>query len=264
MATASPTFIIGDIHGQLDKLVSLLRQADLIGADRRWTGRDATLWFMGDFFDRGPDGVGCVDLVMQLQAEARRDGGQVASLLGNHDLLILAARRFGNQPVEVPGHTFHSLWEVNGGQANDLARLTEAHVAWLSSRPAMARLGDSLLVHADAMFYLGYGATVEAVNEAFWSLLSDPQPQTWDRLLGEFAQRLAFVDTHSERPPLARRFLAQYGGWRLVHGHTPIGYARGLPHAQVTKGWTYAGGLCINVDGGMYMGGPGFVYQLEC
>jgi len=24
----------------------------------------------------------------------------------------------------------------------------------------------------------------------------------------------------------------------------------------------YAGGLCINLDGGMYLDGPGFVYQL--
>jgi len=24
----------------------------------------------------------------------------------------------------------------------------------------------------------------------------------------------------------------------------------------------YAGGLCVNVDSGMYLGGPGFVYRL--
>ncbi len=24
----------------------------------------------------------------------------------------------------------------------------------------------------------------------------------------------------------------------------------------------YANGLCVNVDGGMYLGGPGFVYRL--
>lgn len=262
MSTAAPIFIVGDSHGQWDKLIHLLRQADLVSSDLHWAGRDATLWFMGDFFDRGPDGVGCVDVVMRLQAEARQVGGRVASLLGNHDLLILAARRFGALPVAVPGHTFRSMWEVNGGQPGDLARLTEAHVDWLAGLPAMARLGDTLLAHADAMFYLRYGQTVTAVNQAFRALLSHPQPEAWDRLLGEFAERLAFVDTDSAGLTLAQRFLTQYGAARLVNGHTPIGYARSIPHASVTEAWVYAGGLCINVDGGMYMGGPGFVYEL--
>lgn len=30
---------------------------------------------------------------------------------------------------------------------------------------------------------------------------------------------------------------------------------------MVTAPYTYAGGRCINVDGGMYRGGPGFLGQ---
>jgi len=37
----------------------------------------------------------------------------------------------------------------------------------------------------------------------------------------------------------------------------------GRPDDQVTEPLVYAGGLCVNVDGGMYRGGPGFVYRAE-
>lgn len=153
MPSHSRLVLFGDVHGQLDKLVAHLRAGGLIDADQRWIGGAAALWFMGDFFDRGPDGVGAVDLVMRLQAEAAQVGGHVDSVLGNHDVLILAARRFGGQPTSLEGETFRDSWRRNGGEEADLARLTERHVTWLTTRPAMALVEDRLLLHADAAFY---------------------------------------------------------------------------------------------------------------
>ena len=48
-------YVIGDIHGQIDKATAALREAGLIDGDAGWAGGTATLWFMGDYFDRGPD-----------------------------------------------------------------------------------------------------------------------------------------------------------------------------------------------------------------
>ena len=42
-------YVIGDIHGQIDKATTALREAGLIDADGRWAGGAATLWFMGDY-----------------------------------------------------------------------------------------------------------------------------------------------------------------------------------------------------------------------
>src|SRR5215469_16064093 len=92
-----PIYIIGDVHGQLKKLVKLLQDRQLIDAEHCWKAGTATLWFMGDVVDRGPDGVAVLDLVMRLQAEAAAAGGAVASLLGNHEMLLLAAYRFGRR-----------------------------------------------------------------------------------------------------------------------------------------------------------------------
>jgi hypothetical protein len=69
-----PIYIIGDVHGQLKKLVKLLQDAHLIDAEYTWKAGTATLWFMGDFVDRGPDSIAVLDLVMRLQSESAAAG----------------------------------------------------------------------------------------------------------------------------------------------------------------------------------------------
>ena len=90
MQTSSPRaiYIIGDVHGQLKKLVKLLQYEQLIDDECSWKAGTARLWFMGDFVDRGPDGIAVLDLVMRLQSEAAAAGGCVASLQGNHEMLL--------------------------------------------------------------------------------------------------------------------------------------------------------------------------------
>src|SRR5260370_36860797 len=58
-----------------------------------------------------------------------------------------------------------------------------------------------------------------------------------------------------------RRFLSIFGGRRLVHGHTPISSLLRCPPAKVDSPWIYAGGQCVNVDGGMCLGGGGVLFQ---
>ena len=59
------------------------------------------------------------------------------------------------------------------------------------------------------------------------------------------------------------RFLSLYGGRRFVHGHTPIGKLNGRRPEAVTAAHVYAGGLAVDVDAGLYLGGPGFVTILS-
>ena len=61
----------------------------------------------------------------------------------------------------------------------------------------------------------------------------------------------------------AEAFLARFGGEQIVHGHTPITKITGQPPEAVREPLFYADGLCIDVDPGMYLGGPGFVYPLD-
>ena len=97
-----------------------------------------------DYVDRGPDGVGVVDLVMRLQREAPGSGGRVGALMGNHEVLALGMHRFGERTVRDAGgreHAFSTSWAMNGGSIHDQARLTPEHLAWLAALPALARDG---------------------------------------------------------------------------------------------------------------------------
>jgi hypothetical protein len=257
--------VIGDVHGELEKLRDLLRGAELIRKDKDeneiWCGGERTLWLMGDLVDHGPDGIGAVDLVMRLQHQAAMAGGRVQVLVGNHDMLLLAAHRFGTQPIPHSEGTFQEYWQESGGQETDLERITPDQVRWLSSLPAMAREGEHLLAHADALLYTGYGKSITQVNQSMTDVLQSDDIPSWDRLLDEFSEHRAFVDA-ATGAELAGAFLRHFGGRQLVHGHTPVTKLTGQPPEAVREPLLYAGGQCLDVDPGMYLGGPGFVYRL--
>jgi hypothetical protein len=85
-------WVVGDVQGFAEPLRRVLRQAGLIDAANAWSGGDATLAVLGDLVDRGPDGVGVIELLMRLQTEAPASNGRVVVVVGNHDILLLAAR----------------------------------------------------------------------------------------------------------------------------------------------------------------------------
>jgi hypothetical protein len=254
-------YVVGDIHGHYDKLVALLRDAALIGADARWTGDDRVLWFIGDLVDRGPDGVAVVELVIRLQQEAPATGGEVRALAGNHDLLLVSAYRFGARSSSGPGGTFLADWQWNGGVMADLERMTPRLDRWFTTLPAMARVDGHLLVHADALLYTHYGRSVDEVNRCLAALLRSDDAAGWDRLLDEFSEHGVFARA-TTGSVLSAAFLHHFGGTQIVHGHTPITKMTGHEAETVQGPHAYAGGRCLNVDGGMYLGGSGFVHHL--
>ena len=58
----------------------------------------------------------------------------------------------------------------------------------------------------------------------------------------------------------AEAFLSRFGGRRFVHGHTPVGMTTGQAPKGVSAPLQYADGLCVNVDAGLYLDSPDFVY----
>jgi hypothetical protein len=254
-------FVIGDIHGEIDALMALLQQVELI--DNRtfsWCGGAAILWFLGDFFDRGTDGIAVIDFIMRLQQEAAMVGGTVQSLLGNHEVAILSAYRFADQPARGPGGTFYSVWKRNGGQDSDLRRLTSDHIEWMTNLPAMACVGDKLLIHADSTFYRKYGHSIGEVNQAITDVLSSDKSVEWDFLLDKFT-RGEFDKSHLYGKKRAKQMLQYFGGRQIIHGHTPIRYMTKQHPQEIREPLVYANRLCVNVDGGLSLGGNGVIYQ---
>nr|WP_082505770.1 metallophosphoesterase [Deinococcus sp. Leaf326] len=258
--------MMGDVHGALGPLRRLLERAGLLGAAGEWTGGDAELVFLGDYLDRGPDGAGVVRLVRALEAQAPAQGGRVTALLGNHEVMFLAAARFQERdPRDRLGFALH--WESNGGHPHDRAALAPDDLDWLAARPALARRGRWLLLHADASFYGALGPDLDAVNAEVSRRLSVDDPAVWAAFSNDFVERLSFASPGGETRAAA--LLAQFGGECLVHGHTPVPllWEALLGDEPPPELWNapvlYAGGRGVGVDGALaYRIGAGFVLRL--
>jgi hypothetical protein len=230
--------------------VELLRDAGLLDASERWSGADARLWLMGDLVDRGPDGIGAVELVMALEGQ-----GDVRCLLGNHEVLLLAVDRFAGHVVG--DATFGDVWLANGGQLADLRRLDDRHRAWIARRPAVALEGAWLLLHADTDRYLELGSSVERVCRAASTALRQQDARPLAQLFDVLCDRGRLAT-----PRVLDAVLAALGGERIVHGHTPIPFVLGRDPSTVAEPLAYAGGRALNVDHCLFAGGPGFVVEL--
>ena len=85
-APAGPRIVaVGDVHGAGANLAQILQAAGLIDAKQKWIGGTARLVQTGDILDRGADVRAAYDLLMRLEGEARRAGGRVDVLFGNHE-----------------------------------------------------------------------------------------------------------------------------------------------------------------------------------
>ncbi|MGE3771798.1 MAG: symmetrical bis(5'-nucleosyl)-tetraphosphatase [Gammaproteobacteria bacterium] len=120
------TWAIGDLQGCHAELRALL---NLIGFDAR---RDVA-WFTGDLVNRGADSLGALRAVCAL-------GDSAVTVLGNHDLHLLACRYVeGRRPR--PGDTLDDILA-----APDCDELLD----WLRRRPLLHHdaARNTLLVHA--------------------------------------------------------------------------------------------------------------------
>lgn len=258
----APLYVVGDVHGHLDELEAALREQGLIDDDGSWSGGASRLWFLGDFTDRGPDGIGVVELAMRLAEEASAEGGSSRMLLGNHEILLLGVYFFGDHPVPVAGGatTFREIWLRNGGLQWDLDRFTDAQAQWLASQPVAAVVDGYLLIHSDSNAYLEYGSTIEDIDGEIAEMLRDPEPlPCWD-LFRNLTRRGAFMGEAGANA--AADLLGELGGRHIVHGHTPIPYQTGEDPSTIAGPRVYADGQVINLDGGIYLGGPCLVARL--
>lgn len=77
--------IIGDIHGQADKLEALLAKMGYRPSAGCWRHADRKVIFVGDFVDRGPAQMRTVELVRRMVEE-----GAALAVMGNHELNAIA------------------------------------------------------------------------------------------------------------------------------------------------------------------------------
>jgi len=212
-----PVLIVGDVHGDLERLFAALKPYP------------AASWhtiFLGDLVDYGAFGVGALRYA--------RDRQNTDVLLGNHEVAMLWALR---DPARV------GFWISIGGQPHDLDELRkdEPLEEWVRSRPALMELSDDTLVqHCGNDAYLELVSLDEddlvgAINRGVRDLLhSGGESLLWDLL----SSRNVFEN----QPQRLERWLELTHSRRVVFGHRPH---------RSSRPEVYHGGKAINFDGGL-------------
>ena len=212
-------YAVGDIHGYPQQLADLLRQI-AEDAAREPPGERPLVVFLGDYFDRGPDGRAVVELILAVMDDPRFE---VVALKGNHEdalLRFLAESEFapawianwGQATLRAYGVAAPSGFDVAACEAAQ-ARFVEAmparHRAFLAGLQLSVEVGDYLFVHAGVR--PGVPLSDQAERDLIWI-------------------RYDFLESE------------EWFGKVVVHGHTPAD----RPERKANR---------INVDTGVYFSG---------
>ena len=185
-------YVIGDVHGRADCLVSAQARIDR----DRGAASTAREIYLGDYVDRGPDSKTVLDLM-----SARAQATNVVALRGNHEtamqsflagrLPFAAWRALGGAETLLSyGFAASDLRRAEGPRREEFAaRLPDVHRRFLARLGAFHRAGDYVFVHAG----LRPGVALENQNV--------------DDLTGIRAEFLHHEDGL---------------GFIVVHGHTPV------------------------------------------
>ncbi|MEP6342648.1 MAG: metallophosphoesterase family protein [Maricaulaceae bacterium] len=185
-------YVIGDIHGQAEKLGTLL---DMIKARHGWKFPDKTarLIYLGDYIDRGQKSAEVIDLIMKPM-----NGFETVCLKGNHEAMMLDA-------IMSDDYSRWRNWMSAGGEptlksfgydlllekfnTDKLIKVVgKTRLDWLSGLKLSYQYADFLCVHAGLMPDVKIKDQVE--KDMLW---------------------------------IRRRFLeSDYDfGFGIIHGHTP-------------------------------------------
>jgi len=219
-----PVAVIGDVHGQTEKLRSIIGQiARLPDIEDRW------IVFVGDLVDRGPDPAGTV----QLYCELAEQHSKVTWVCGNHELAM--ADSLGLLPTPdfvdlsqswVSHYLSEPTFESYGVPHGDLKALRkavpESHARLLADLPWSVEHSDYLFVHAGLDKNMSFETQVRVLRERDYSLGHPPWLYSKEFII-------AGAPLDSPVP--------------VVVGHVP------LPAVQIQKGM-------IAIDTGSGNGGP--------
>jgi hypothetical protein len=205
--------VIGDVHGAHAALLALLTATGIADASGAWRGGHATLVQLGDLLDRGPDERAVIDSLRSLQRGAKRAGGEVVVLLGNHEVMSLHGDWRYASPEAIAG------WGGAAARRSALAP-TGSDGRWLRALPAIARIDGIVFVHggiSPEVAPLGVSGIRRRVRSEL--ALADAELANAVRS-GALTADADFEALLALAPPT----LAAYPSWLIAHGAGPLWY----------------------------------------
>jgi hypothetical protein len=243
---------VGDVHGDYETFVSVLRSAGVIDKSNKWVGGETHLVQTGDCVDRGPDSRKVLELMINLTKQAERSKGMVHALLGNHeamniygDLHYVSARDYASyrnsQSEDLRDRAYEVLADPKQKDDEEYRKkwYDEHPLGWIEQRQAFAPNGkfgkvlleqDAVIKVNDVLFLHG-GISEKYVSTPLADLNSriraelrdfklleggvttDDQGPLWDRRLAQ--------DPEPKIAGVVDSILTKFGVSHIVIGHTP-------------------------------------------
>eukprot|EP01060_Flectonema_neradi_P001145 TRINITY_DN10684_c0_g2_i1.p1 TRINITY_DN10684_c0_g2~~TRINITY_DN10684_c0_g2_i1.p1 ORF type:complete len:389 (+),score=69.05 TRINITY_DN10684_c0_g2_i1:160-1167(+) len=114
--------------------------AGVVNDEMEWIGGTTTVVQVGDMVDRGPDGHGIIDLMIELKEKAKQKGGDVLNVVGNHEIMNLKG-----DWTFVDSRDLQSF----GSRANRAKEFSPSghYGAYIRSLPLVINIGTILFTH---------------------------------------------------------------------------------------------------------------------
>lgn len=211
-----PIIAIGDLHGDLRQTRRVLRMAGLTDRRGDWAAGNTIFVQTGDVADRGPDTQAIYALLRALGPQAEAAGGEVVTLLGNHEVMNM----IGDLRYVHPGDT-----EAFGGaEARAQAFSLDGDLgSWLVELPIVVQIQGIVFAHGGVSERWAKEGIDELNRQAKESLRAPGHQQGRAPVLsstGPLWFRGFARDPESEACPHLERSLKALGAHRMVVGHT--------------------------------------------
>lgn len=139
--SSSRIVVLGDIHGEFKSLIAILRFNKIITKENKWNFGTGHVVFTGDIFDRGNQVTECLWFIFQLEIQAKKQGGMVHYLLGNHEMMaLLFDDRYVADKYQHAAHYLNFHYSHFFDKHSVLGK-------WLRSKNTLVRVGRQLFVH---------------------------------------------------------------------------------------------------------------------
>ena len=139
--------IIGDVHGNADKLEALLRTMGYREQGGAWRHPERTVVFVGDLIDRGPGQLRTIDI-----AHRMREAGSAQIVLGNHEFNAVA---WATDDPDAPGTPLrphspskHDQHKAFLAEVEERSPRHRELIDWFHSIPLWLDLDGVRIIHA--------------------------------------------------------------------------------------------------------------------
>jgi len=228
---ADNILVLSDIHGDINYLNSILTQMKVVDEQGEWQWQENQLVITGDSVDKGPADFAVLWRLYQLSQQAKKFGGAVHVLIGNHENYQLRGNH-SRLHTDVRVKTF--------AMVENLTVATSAYHKqtilgqWLRTRPVVIRLGKYLFTHGGlSKDHLNSKYTLSELNESVWAYyqgdkLSTLNPtEKFTLTLGRegllwFRGQLRENKKNTPSSAELAKILKQYGAEVLVIGHSAV------------------------------------------